>query len=56
MIDIVFDEIDLPAAGEEWQTGIPTCAESTRRVLALHPWAITIMSSRLAPTPDRVGR
>jgi len=49
MIDIVYSEIDLPAAGEEWQAGLRKCGESTRSVLARHPWAISLMSSRTTP-------
>ena len=44
-----YSKIDLPEAGEDWQTGMRKCAESTRSVLARHPWAITIMSSRTTP-------
>jgi len=49
MIDIVFSEIDLPVAGEEWQPGMRKCAESTRSVLARHPWAISLLGSRTTP-------
>ena len=49
MVDIVFSEIELPSAGEEWKTAMRRRAESTRRVLARHPWAISLMDSRTSP-------
>ncbi len=51
MVDIVFDEIGVPTPGEEWRTGMKKRAESTRAVLARHPWAISILDSRTSPGP-----
>lgn len=51
MIDVVFSEIELPPEGTDWQSAMRLEAESTRRVLARHPWAITLMESRTTPGP-----
>lgn len=52
MIDIVFDEIDLPPAdADDWQAAMRWRAVSVRDVLALHPWAIGLMESRTTPGP-----
>jgi AcrR family transcriptional regulator len=49
MVDIVFNEIDQPPAGAEWEIAMRERAESTQRVLARHPWAISLMDSRTTP-------
>ena len=51
MIDVVFDEIELPADEAGWQAAMRQRAVSARQVLARHPWAITLMESRTAPGP-----
>lgn len=51
MIDIVFDEIELPPEEADWQSAMRREAESTRQVLARHPWAISLMESRTSPGP-----
>ena len=51
MIDIVFEEIELPSEATDWQTAMRREAESTRQVLARHPWAISLMESRTSPGP-----
>ncbi|MEZ4565235.1 MAG: TetR/AcrR family transcriptional regulator C-terminal domain-containing protein [Thermomicrobiales bacterium] len=51
MIDVVFDEIELAADPADWQAAMRQRAVSARRVLARHPWAITLMESRTAPGP-----
>ncbi|WP_137843115.1 TetR/AcrR family transcriptional regulator [Microbacterium sp. 2FI] len=51
MIDIVFDEIELPPDGTEWQSAMRRRAASARQVLARHPWAIGLMESRTSPGP-----
>ena len=49
MVDIVFSEIELPSAGATWKTAMRERAESTRRVLGRHPWAISLIDSRTTP-------
>ena len=51
MVDIVFSEIDLPAAGEDWPTAMRRRAISARHALKRHPWAIGLMESRAQPGP-----
>lgn len=51
MVDVVFNEIDLPPAGTDWRTAMHRRAHSARTVLALHPWAIGLMDSRTSPGP-----
>jgi len=48
MIDVVFDEIELPQGGD-WKVAMRQRALSARQVLKRHPWAISLMESRTAP-------
>ena len=50
MVDIVFDEIELPT-GNDWQRAIRTRCRSAREVLVRHPWAPPLMESRPEPGP-----
>jgi AcrR family transcriptional regulator len=49
MIDLVFGEIELPAA--EWRAAMRARAESARAALSRHRWAIGLMESRSSPGP-----
>ena len=49
MVDLVFGEIDLPAVKADWKTAMRERAQSARRALGRHPWAITLMSTRTSP-------
>ena len=51
MVDVVFGEIDLPAAGADWRTAMRRRAVSLRDALARHRWAIGLMESRRNPGP-----
>ncbi|MGY1709142.1 TetR/AcrR family transcriptional regulator [Geodermatophilus sp. SYSU D00758] len=51
MVDLVFAEIELPAAGEGWRGAMRRRTESAREVLRRHPWAVGLMDSRTAPGP-----
>ena len=51
MVDIVFSEIDLPTAGEDWPTAMRRRAISARQALKRHAWAIGLMESRAQPGP-----
>lgn len=51
MIDVVFDEIELPPEDTDWQTAMRQRSVSAREVLARHPWAIGLMESRTSPGP-----
>jgi AcrR family transcriptional regulator len=51
MVDIVFDEIDLPPTGADWRSAMRRRAISVRDVLSRHRWAIGLMESRVNPGP-----
>ena len=51
MVDVVFDEIDLPSNETDWKVAMRRRAISTRNVLSLHPWATSMMQSRTNPGP-----
>jgi AcrR family transcriptional regulator len=51
MIDLVFAEIELPAAGVDWKAWMRQRAISVRAALNRHPWAIGLMESRRRPGP-----
>jgi len=51
MVDVVFDEIDLPPTDLDWKQAIRRRAASAREVLARHPWAAPLMESRTSPGP-----
>jgi len=54
MVDVVYSEFATPQAGDEWPSAMHTRAESTRNVLARHPWAISI-KARTSPGPATLG-
>ena len=51
MIDVVFEEIELPPHETDWQSAMRRRTVSARQVLARHPWAIGLMESRTSPGP-----
>src|SRR6266550_5377363 len=51
MVDVVFSEIDLPSAGDDWRAAMRQRAISVRDVLSRHRWAIGLMESRANPGP-----
>ena len=51
IVDLVFGEIELPVPGGDWQTEMRRRANSARRVLSRHPWAIALLQSRVNPGP-----
>ncbi|HXV92185.1 MAG TPA: TetR/AcrR family transcriptional regulator [Pseudonocardia sp.] len=51
MVDAVFGEIELPAAGAGWKAAMRQRAVSAREVLSRHRWAIALMDSRSSPGP-----
>ena len=46
MVDIVFDEMQFPAAGEDWSSTLRRRAITAREALKRHSWAIGLMESR----------
>ena len=51
IIDIVFGEIDLPSADDDWRSAMRQRAIAARRFSRHHPWAIPLMESRTNPGP-----
>jgi AcrR family transcriptional regulator len=51
LVDLVFAEIELPAATGEWRAEIARRAHSAREVLRRHPWSIALLESRTTPGP-----
>lgn len=51
MVDLVYEEIELPDADAAWRPALRARAVSARAVLVRHPWAIALMESRLRPGP-----
>ena len=47
----MFGEIELPAIGGPWRAEMTRRAQSARRVLKRHPWAIVLLQSGTAPGP-----
>jgi len=54
MIDIVFSEIDAPAAGGDWKAELRKRAVSTREALKRHRWAIGEMEGRSSHGPSNL--
>jgi len=51
MIDVVFDEVDLPLDGADWGTTMRQRGISMRDALLRHRWAVGLMESRTKPGP-----
>jgi AcrR family transcriptional regulator len=51
IVDLVFGEIEIPAAGVDWKTAMRNRAISVRDALMRHEWAIGLMESRRHPGP-----
>jgi AcrR family transcriptional regulator len=51
MVDLVFGEIGPPPREVDWQTAMRQRANSARKILAHHLWAIGLMQSRRRPGP-----
>jgi AcrR family transcriptional regulator len=51
IVDLVFAEIELPVAGDEWRAEMSRRANSARQALHRHPWATALMQSRIHPGP-----
>ncbi|MHA7271066.1 TetR/AcrR family transcriptional regulator [Arthrobacter sp. HLT1-20] len=49
LIDIVFSEVELPGGTEPWVDAMRARANSVRRALGRHPWAIGLLESRAQP-------
>ena len=46
MVDLIFEEIELPEIGGDWRAEMRKRAQSVRAALQRHPWAIGLMEGR----------
>lgn len=53
IVDIVVNEIELPAGGNDWRAAIQKSAISFHDVLMRHPWACSLMMSPSGVGPAR---
>ncbi len=51
LVDVVFEEIELPEPDGEWQEEMRKRARSARSRLKQHRWAIGLLESRTSPGP-----
>ena len=51
MVDRVISKVDLPKPGDDWKSAIRERAVSAREVLLLHPWASSLIVSRVNTGP-----
>jgi AcrR family transcriptional regulator len=51
IVDLVFNEIELPTVGGDWRTEMTRRSHSAREVLKRHPWALLLLESRRSPGP-----
>ena len=49
MVDLVFEEIELPRMDVPWRPAIHRRMASVREVLLRHPWALRVIESRKTP-------
>lgn len=51
IVDLVFEDIELPSEAGEWREELRRAASSARLVLKEHPWAVVLLESRTNPGP-----
>jgi AcrR family transcriptional regulator len=54
IVDLVFGEIEVPAAHLAWKPLFRARSFSVRDALRRHPWAIVLLESRMAPGPENL--
>jgi AcrR family transcriptional regulator len=55
LVDIVAGEIELPESSVDWRNSVSQRAQRTRAGLLRHPWAVSLMASRMSPGPATLG-
>jgi AcrR family transcriptional regulator len=53
--DLVVGDFEVPSRDVEWRTAVRRSAVSAHRVLLDHPWASSLIESRLNAGPARMG-
>jgi AcrR family transcriptional regulator len=51
LVDLVFAEVELPADRSSWRAVFRARSLSMMSALRRHPWAVTLMESRMTPGP-----
>jgi AcrR family transcriptional regulator len=51
IVDLVFNQIELPSTSGAWRKELHQWAHSARRVLTRNSWAIALLESRATPGP-----
>lgn len=54
LADLVMSEVEVPSREVDWRTAIRRSAISAHEALLRHPWAGTVLESRLQPGPARL--
>lgn len=54
MVDVVIEQVDLPAAVEQWREAMRRRAVSAHEVFGRHPWAPMLIDSRESSGPSRL--
>ena len=54
MVDVVIEQIDLPADVEQWREAMRGRAVSAHQVFGRHPWAPMLIDSRESSGPSRL--
>jgi AcrR family transcriptional regulator len=54
VLDLVVEEIAIPAVGGDWRAAMKERALSALRAFRRHPWASALMDSRLSSNPSRL--
>lgn len=54
MVDLVVEEISLPATGTDWRRFMVQRASSARQAFTRHPWAAALVDSRIRSGPARL--
>lgn len=51
LVDLVFEEMELPPTTADWKSAMRARASSVRAVLLRHRWALRVLETRTAPGP-----
>jgi len=54
MVDAVYDEVQLPARGQDWRADMRATAISTQGALLRHGWATGLLMTATSPSPARL--
>ena len=56
MVDLVFQEFEMPRLEEPWRVALERRMRSVREVLLRHPWSLGILESRKAAGPSTLAQ